>query len=297
MGKMLDKLFKWSVKDLLKAMLGCFLFAFAVNIFLVPNALYNGGILGVAQLIRSFLVGVLHLNFNFEVAGIINFLLNVPLFILAYKFISKTFFRRSLVCVIFQTIFLTIIPTPDKAIISDLLTCVLIGGMIAGYGSGITLSASGSGGGTDIIGILISMKNRKLSVGKIGASINIVIYAICGAIYGLPTMIYSIIYAVIASIVIDNTHEQNICSYVIIFTKNNQDKIIEFIKGELDRDATFWEGYGGYKKEKVHIVYSALSKYEMQRLERHLPDIDNDAFMVTSEGIGIAGNFKKSLTK
>ncbi len=297
MGKMLDKLFKWSIKDLLKATFGCFLFAFAVNIFLVPNALYNGGILGVAQLIRSFLVGVLHLNFNFEVAGIINFLLNVPLFILAYKFISKTFFRRSLVCVIFQTIFLTIIPTPDKAIISDLLTCVLIGGMIAGYGSGITLSASGSGGGTDIIGILISMKNRKLSVGKIGASINIVIYAICGAIYGLPTMIYSIIYAVIASIVIDNTHEQNICSYVIIFTKNNQDKIIEFIKGELDRDATFWEGYGGYKKEKVHIVYSALSKYEMQRLERHLPDIDNDAFMVTSEGIGIAGNFKKSLTK
>ena len=111
MGKMLDKLFKWSVKDLLKATLGCFLFAFAVNIFLVPNDLYNGGILGVAQLIRSFLVEVLHLKFNFELAGIINFLLNVPLFILAYKFISKTFFRRSLVCVIFQTIFLTIMKT------------------------------------------------------------------------------------------------------------------------------------------------------------------------------------------
>ena len=297
MGKMLDKLFKWKIKDLLKATLGCFLFAFAVNIFLVPNDLYNGGILGVAQLIRSFLVEVLHLKFNFELAGIVNFLLNVPLFILAYKFISKTFFRRSLVCVIFQTVFLTIIPTPDKAIISDLLTCVLIGGMIAGYGCGITLSASGSGGGTDIIGILISMKNRKLSVGKIGASINIIIYAICGVIYGLPTMIYSIIYAVISSIIIDNTHEQNICSYVIIFTKDKQDKIIEFIKGELNRDATFWDGYGGYKKEKVHIVYSALSKYEMQRLERHLPDIDNDAFMITSEGIGISGNFKKSLTK
>ena len=297
MGKMLDKLFKWRVKDLLKATLGCFLFAFAVNIFLVPNDLYNGGILGVAQLIRSFLVEVLHLKFNFELAGIINFLLNVPLFILAYKFISKTFFRRSLVCVIFQTVFLTIIPTPNKAIINDLLTCVLIGGMIAGYGSGITLSASGSGGGTDIIGILISMKNRKLSVGKIGASINIIIYAICVVIYGLHTMIYSIIYAVISSIIIDNTHEQNICSYVIIFTKDKQDKIIEFIKGELNRDATFWDGYGGYKKEKVHIVYSALSKYEMQRLERHLPDIDNDAFMITSEGIGISGNFKKSLTK
>ena len=82
------------------------------------------------------------------------------------------------------------------------------------------ITASGSGGGTDIIGILISMRNRNLSVGKIGGAINIVIYAICGLLYGLPTMIYSIIYTVIASIVVDNTHEQNICSYVMIFTKD-----------------------------------------------------------------------------
>ena len=54
MGKMLDKLFKWSVKDLLKATLGCFLFAFAVNIFLVPNDLYNGGILNVTLQLKNF---------------------------------------------------------------------------------------------------------------------------------------------------------------------------------------------------------------------------------------------------
>ena len=293
MNELLDKLFKWDIKDLIKAIIGCFLFAFAVNIFLVPNSLYNGGILGIAQLIRSLFINVLHI----KTSGIINLLLNLPLFVLAYKFISKTFFRRSLVCVIFQTIFLTIIPTPDKAIVNDLLTCVLIGGIIAGYGSGMTLSASGSGGGTDIIGILISMRNRNLSVGKIGGAINIVIYAICGLLYGLPTMIYSIIYTVIASIVVDNTHEQNICSYVMIFTKDKTKTIINFIKEELQRDATYWDAKGGYNHEKVNIIYSALSKYEMQRLERHLKELDKNAFMIKSEGIGIEGNFKKSLTK
>ena len=59
MNELLDKLFKWDIKDLIKAIIGCFLFAFAVNIFLVPNSLYNGGILGIAQLIRSLFINVL----------------------------------------------------------------------------------------------------------------------------------------------------------------------------------------------------------------------------------------------
>lgn len=287
--------FKWDFKDFGKAILGCFIFAFAINIFIVPNTLYNGGILGIAQLIRSTLESLSGTKFPFDISGIINFGINIPLFVIAYKMISETFFKRTLICVIFQTIFLTIIPTPEVSIIKDLLACVLIGGIISGVGSGMTLSASGSGGGTDIIGIVISMHNKKTSVGKIGGAINVVIYIICGILYGLPTMIYSIIYAVIASLVVDQTHEQNICSYVMIFTKHSPDIIIEFIKNELSRDTTYWEGFGGYDKSKTYILYCALSKYEMQRLERHLHELDKNAFMIKSQGIGIEGNFKKYL--
>lgn len=296
-NKKLDKIFKWDIKESLKAIIGCFIFAFAINFFIVPNSLYNGGILGIAQLIRSVLEDYCNLSFNFDVSGIINLFINIPLFILAYRVISKTFFRRTLVCVIFQTFFLTIIPTPTEAILSDALTCVLIGGIICGFGSGITLSASGSGGGTDIIGLAISMRNKKLSVGKIGGVINVGIYIVCGILYGIPTMLYSIIYAVISSLIIDKTHEQNICSYVIIFTKNKPTSIINFIKEELERDTTYWEGIGGYDNSKTFISYSALSKYEMQRLERHIKELDSSAFMVKSEGIGIEGNFKRALTK
>ncbi|MCI8460065.1 MAG: YitT family protein [Bacilli bacterium] len=293
----LQKVLKWDIKEFLKAIIGCFLFALAVNIFIVPNALYNGGILGIAQLIRSILETAFNLKFSFDISGIINFAINIPLFIIAYKMISETFFKRTLVCVIFQTIFLTLIPTPAASLIEDILTCVIIGGIVAGVGSGMTLSASGSGGGTDIIGLVISMHNKKTSVGKIGGAINVVIYVICGILYGIPTMIYSIIYAVILSLVVDHTHEQNICSYVMIFTKKQPTKIIKFIREELERDTTYWEGYGGYQKSKTYISYCALSKYEMQRLERHIPELDPNAFMIKSEGIGIEGNFTKYLTK
>ena len=83
----LHDFYKWNMKELFSAILGCFIFSFAVNIFIVPNSLYNGGILGIAQLIRSLLSN--YISFSFDIAGIISFLINIPLLILAYKFISK----------------------------------------------------------------------------------------------------------------------------------------------------------------------------------------------------------------
>ena len=291
----LFKTFKWNARDLIKAITGCLLYAIAINLFIVPNSLYNGGILGISQLLRTIITTTFDLNLKFDIAGLINFAINIPLFFVAYKFISKTFFRRTVVCVACSTLFLTLIPIPEKALISDLLTNVLIGGILCGLGSGRILSSHGSGGGTDIIGIAISMKNRKFSVGKIGATINLFIYAICGLLYGVPTMIYSIIYAVIGSLVVDHTHEQNVVSYVMIFTNNFPETLSEFIKNELNRQATIWEGTGAYDNSKTYVCYSALSKYEVQRLERNLKELDKNAFMIKNEAVGVDGNFQKHL--
>lgn len=291
----LHKTFRWNLKDLIKAITGALIYALAINIFIVPNSLYNGGILGISQLLRTIITTTFNLDLNIDIAGIINFIINIPLLFIAYKVISKTFFGRTVVCVCFTTIFLTIIPIPEKALIDDLLTNVLIGGILCGLGSGKLLSSHGSGGGTDIIGIALSMKNRNLSVGKIGGTINLFIYVICGILYGIPTMIYSIIYAVIGSLVVDNTHEQNVVSYVMIFTKKMPDTITDFIQKELNRDATVWEGTGAYNKTKTYICYSALSKYEVQKLERNIKHLDKEAFMIKNEGVGVDGNFQKYL--
>ena len=293
--KFLHKTFRWNLKDLIKAITGALIYALAINLFIVPNSLYNGGILGISQLLRTIITTTFNLDLAIDIAGIINFIINIPLLFIAYKVISKTFFGRTVVCVIFTTIFLTVIPIPEKALIDDLLNNVLIGGILCGLGSGKLLSSHGSGGGTDIIGIALSMKNRNLSVGKIGGTINLFIYAICGILYGIPTMIYSIIYAVIGSLVVDNTHEQNVVSYVMIFTKKMPDTITEFIQKELNRDATVWEGTGAYNKTKTYICYSALSKYEVQKLERNIKHLDKDAFMIKNEGVGVDGNFQKYL--
>ena len=108
-------------------------------------------------------------------------------------------------------------------------------------------------------------------------------------------MIYSIIYSVFYSIVLDNRHEQNVCTTAIIFTKKHPRKIIEFAGNEINRGSTTWEAKGGYDDSKTYITYVALSKYELQRLERHLNVIDPGAFMVKTNGVSVNGNFEKYL--
>lgn len=291
----INDVFKWNLEQFFKAVLGIFFFAFALNIFIVPMGLYNGGVLGLSQLVRTLLVDFFNINLDFDIAGILNFLINVPLFILAYKSISKVFFARTLLCVFLQTLFLTFIPVLKVPIISDMLTSVLIGGIIVGFGSGMTLSAGASTGGTDIVGIVVSKKNKNFSVGKLSLAVNLVIYVICGSLYGLSTMIYSIIFSVFANFMVDNTHEQNICSTAMIFTKKKPTKIIDFVENELNRGSTTWEAVGEYENTKTYISYVVLSKYELQSLERNLSDLDKNAFMVKVNGVGIDGNFQKKL--
>lgn len=294
-NKLIFSLFKWDIKEMFKAALGTFLFCIALNIFIVPMGLYNGGGLGLSQLIRTLIVEFFKLDVGFDIAGILNYAINIPLFILAYKSVSKTFFSRTLFCVSIQTIFLTIIPVLETPIIPEILTSVLIGGIIAGVGGGMTLSAGASGGGTDIVGIVLAKRNRNFSVGKLDLAVNVVIYGICGALYGLTTMIYSIIYSAFYSIVLDNRHEQNVCSTAIIFTKKHPAKIIDFAGNEINRGSTTWEAKGGYDDSKTYITYVVLSKYELQRLERHLNVLDPSAFMVKTNGVGVKGNFEKYL--
>ena len=289
--KKIINLLDWNLKDFIKMIIGSIMFCLAINIFIVPNDLYTGGVLGIAQLIRSIIIDVFNLNITFDFSGILYYLFNIPLFFIAYKNISKTFFMRTLLVTSIQTIMLSLIPTTP--IVSDLLTNVLVGGLLGGTGLGIVLSCGASTGGTDIIGLMFAKKNNELSVGKLGLIINIFTYSVAGIMYGFEIMIYSIIYSYVDSLTIDKMHEQNICSTAFVFCKKNPKDINNYIKNELGRDFTYWDAKGGYDDSRTYIIYTALTKYELIKLERKIKECDFNAFMVKSEGVGIKGEFEK----
>ena len=177
--KKIIKLFNWSLEDIVKVVLGSILFCIAVNIFIVPNHLYTGGILGIAQLIRSITKELFNIKNSFDYSGIIYYLINIPLLVIAYRNLGKTFFARTVFAVSLQTILLSVIPT-YLLIENNILTNVLVGGILGGIGVGLTLNSGASTGGSDIIGLVLAKKNNNVSVGKLGLIINVIVYLIAG---------------------------------------------------------------------------------------------------------------------
>ncbi len=291
----MKKYLRWNYIELLTAIVGLFLYCFAINTFIVPNHLYNGGVMGLSQLIRTLVLSITNIKTSFDIATPIYYLINIPLFIIAYKKLGKYFFYRSIFSVSLCTLFLFIIPNDNLIITDSVLTNVLIGGALVGFGCGIALSVGASTGGTDIIGMVLTSRSKKITVGNFGLAFNAVIYTICGITSGFEVMIYSILSSIFDSIVLDRMHIKNICSTMMIFSKKHPKRIIEYVKKELDRDVTYWEAIGGYNNTKSYITYVVLSKYEKYLLESKLKHEKFDAFIVESNGVSVLGNFEKKL--
>lgn len=279
-----------------KAISGTLLFSIGVNVFIVPAGLYNGGFVGIGQIIRTILVDILGLPFNsFDIAGLIYYLCNIPLFFLAYRSISKRFFLNTLICVTFQTIFLTIVPSPSEPIVAEAITACLIGGILAGTGTGITLKYGASGGGQDILGIYYSYRKADFSVGKMTLLINICVYAVCAILFNVEVVIYSVIYTTILSLVTDKIHVQNIVAKVEIYTKVSPQIIQSYLADKLRRGSTVWQATGGYTNEPTNVIVTILSEYEFGLLQDAMQEIDPHAFIVHTADVGVVGDYAKHL--
>ena len=289
----MKKYLKWTVLECLQAIGGLFLYCLSINIFIVPNNLYNGGIMGLSQLLRTVILN--NTSITFDISMIIYYIINIPLFVLAYKKMGKTFFYRTVFCVTLCTIFLAVIPKLDNPITDNLLTNILIGGVLCGGGCGLAFSAGASTGGTDIIGMVLTKKFKFMKVGTFNLAFNTLVYGASCILGGVETMIYSILYSIFDSFTVDRMHAQNINSTVIIFTKKNPRLINNYIKNVLDRDFTYWEAKGGYTDSRTYITYTVMSKYEKLKLEYALKDFDANAFVVASDGAKVKGEFGKRL--
>ena len=285
---------KKQITGLLYSICGGVLFAAGVNLFITPLDLYNGGFMGIAQLIRTFLTSALHLSFGqTDIAGLIYFMVNLPLLYLAWSKMGRGFFFRTVVTVIVETAALTFIPIPERSLIDDRLTSCVIGGIVAGFGTGLVLRGGSSGGGQDILGLYFTKKFRNFSVGKMATIINVFVYGICLLMFNLETVIYSLIYGVISSVACDRIHIQNINMSVMIFTKKLG--ISKAIMNEMGRGVTNWDGAGAYTNETSYILFVMISKYEVNQIRRIVHNIDPNAFMIFTEGCSVEGNFEKRL--
>lgn len=274
---------------------GSLLFALGVNMIIVPLSLYNGGFMGIAQLLRTFVVSTLRFPVpaGVDLSGMIYFMINIPLFYMGYRIMGKEFAVKTLITTAIQSAFMVTVPVPAAPIIEDYLTACIIGGLIAGTGTGLVLRGRSSGGGQDIVGLCCAKKYPNFSVGKINIIMNIFVYGICLFLFNIEVVIYSLIYATVIALAIDRVHIQNINTSVMIFTKKVG--ISKAIMEQMGRGVTNWDGEGAYTNKTSYILFVMISKYEVAQVKKIVHSIDPHAFMIFTEGCSVDGNFEKRL--
>ncbi len=281
-------------KRTLACIVASLMYAIGVNLFVVPAQLYSGGLMGICQVIRTLLVEYLHMNFHsFDIAGIIYYIINVPIFIIAFTGMGRKFFAKTLVTVTAMTVFLSVVPIVP--VVDDTVAACVVGGIISGAGIGIILRMASSGGGLDVVGVLLTKWRRDFSVGKVYLIVNLSLYVVCLFLFDIEIVVYSVIFAAVHSLAIDKVHIQNINVEANIITKSNNVDLEKAIMEEIGRGVTKWTTLGAYTYEQSHMLYITLSKYEVSRLKAVVRKYDPNAFIVVNEGVSVDGNFLKKL--
>ena len=277
--------------------LGVFIYSVGVNLFLQPLHLYSGGFMGFSQLIRTILVQRMGISFgNFDISGVIYYILNLPALIVAIRTMRKRFVLKTLFTVTCITLMLSLIPIPAAPIMEDKLANCIIAGVLAGGGIGLVLRMGACDGGVDLVGMILIQKKGRFSIGRINIAANLILYGLCLLLFDIPTVLYSLIYSVICSVACDKVHIQNINMQVLILTKMEDIKPLEIeLMGEMHRGLTCWDAKGAYTDDDVHVLMCVISKYEEHQLKSIVHQIDPNAFVLIDEGVSIDGYFLKKL--
>lgn len=273
---------------------GSLVYSIGFNMFILPCNLYNGGFLGIAQLLGYFMRNVLGLSFVTDnYIGIIYFLLNIPLMLLAIRKFGKDFLVKSAVCITSYSVLLSLVPVAEYNYLPDTITACLAGGILCGLGCGMTLMSKGSGGGEGILGLLLMHRYHNMSVGKVFNIINIFVFGSCILLYDVAAAVYSIFFAVITSVVLDKAYLPSITVTMIVITKI--DLVEEVIFAAVHRGVTKIKGIGAYSGEDTNVLLTVVSKVESMKLRHLLEECDPNIFIIEYENVSVIGNFEKRL--
>ncbi len=249
--------------------LGAFLAAFAIEGFLVPNQVIDGGIVGISMMI-SYLTKI-----NL---GILLFVLNIPFILLAFQLYGKMFIFQTFYAVSVFSIFVGIVGGKIGIVTHDGLLVAVFGGMILGAGVGLVLKNSGSLDGTEILAITLT-KKFPVSVGEIIMFLNIFIYTCAGFIYGWEKAMYSTLTYLTASKVIDVVLQGlNEAKSIFIVSDKNLE-IGSNIISQLDKSVTYIDAQGGYSHQKKKMLYCVVPRIELTKLKDIVNSIDPGAFI------------------
>ena len=271
------------IKKYLVLIIGSLIYSAGLEIFLVPNNIIDGGIVGIS-IMASYLTGIPF--------GVYMLVLNLPFLYLGYKQIGKTFAISTIISIIALSIFSEFLE-PVHQITQDYFLAAIFGGIIAGAGVGLVIRQGGSLDGTEITAIILDRKTS-FSVGEVVMFFNLFILGAAGFVFGWDKAMYSLVTYFIISKMIDVVLKGLDESYAVMIVSDEYEEIADALMHRLGRGVTYLHGQGAYTGDDKQVLYCVVTRLEVVKLKEIALEKDETAFVTINPVHDIVGGrFKK----
>ena len=272
--------------DILFFIIGSVVYAAGINIFAVPNQIAESGVTGISIVIN-------HLT-GFPI-GAANFLINIPLFVLAWIFISKKFVFRTLLVVAIMSAALDLTAPIMPAYTGDRLLATIFAGVITGVGLAIIMCRGATSGGTDIVGKLLIKRwpGFSLGTGIIAANFITIVIAAIG-FKSVESALYALIVIFLNGKVIDYILYGMGNGKMLMIVTDEPKEISSQIFEKLDRGVSVIPAKGGYTGNDKHLLMCVVRAHEVARVRSVVSKYDENPFIIVADSSEVLGQGFKS---
>lgn len=268
--------------DIVADIVGSFFIAVGVYNFAVASGFPVAGISGIAIIFYHF--------FGIPI-GVMTAVLNIPIIIICYKLLGKTFLLKSLKTMVISTIFMDVVAPMFPVYEGDLMLSCICMGIFSGLGYALIYLRDSSTGGADFVIMAIRVLRPHLSLGKIIIVLDFAIVLTSGVLIGgnVDKIIYGLISTYILSVVVDKVmYGMDAGKLTLIVTEHGQE-VADKIDELTQRGSTLLKGVGSYSKEEKQVVMCACSGKQMHMVQKAVKEVDRAAFLVTMESNEVRG--------
>lgn len=262
--------------------IGAAIAALALEVFLIPNLILDGGVTGLSIILSK----VTDIPLSLFII-----MINIPFLIVGYKNIGKKFLIRSAYSMILFSGLLVVFHGLHE-VTDDIILSMVFGGILLGIGVGLVIRCGGCLDGTESVAIVIN-KKTSLSVGQVVLIFNLIIYGISGMVFGLDRALYSLLTYFITFKMIDFVSEGLEQAKAAMIITSEEKELTRNIYERLGRTVTLLKGRGLISGEK-EVLYCVITRLEVQELKRIVRELDSSAFITITDVSEIIGGHIKS---
>lgn len=262
--------------------LGSLLFSLGFDLFLLPHELNAGGVSGLSM--------VIHKLIPFVSVGVLQIIINLPLFLFGGLKIGKKFFVGSLLGMATSSLFIDLfaaLPVPQ----TEPLLGLIYGSLLCGAGIGVVFASGTSTGGSDILVRLLKLRLRNVPVGQICLCIDLAVAVLTGLVFGDVTKtLYTGVTVFLTTKIMDAVIYRFDYSKVALIVTAKYEEVAKTVGEKLSRGTTYLYGEGAYTGKQTKVVLTAIKRQQLAELKELVTDIDPNAFIILQEAHQVLGD-------